>query len=410
MTPDRVGLLLSVCVLGGCAQSYFASGGTDGETETDSASGSTRGVGEGTQDSGTRGSSSEDGADTWSQSGGSDTSGSSGTSGGTTAPACGDGVDVYEDDSMAVCPPAETTTERIVQCLCAYDPPLLEAAARPLDATDPLYYANRWYSIDPCFPFTPPSSLLANVRETYINAVDDLEPEMLEQCGDYEVEMVQLPPAFTNDDDQLLSYAWTSSAPEEYPETLNGEPVGLDGQVGFAPMFAAAAQAGIGLFVQSGFRSMETQADLFEYYAGVEGDPSLAAVYSAWPAHSEHQLGTTADVGYLVDGAMVSPFDPLEAELHASDAFVWIRANAHRFGIVTTYQPRRVHVHQYKPEPWHLRFVGVEAADLMTSCGLSTEELLAYRYRVQPQPEFMHMDLVYDAVLGGGWDPETCAD
>lgn len=149
---------------------------------------------------------------------------------------------------------------------------------------------------------------------------------------------------------------------------------------------------------------------MFEYYAGVEGDPSLAAVYSAWPAHSEHQLGTTADVGYLLDGQMVSPFDPLEADLHASEAFEWIRANAHRFGIVTTYQPRRVHVHQYKPEPWHLRFVGVEAADLMTSCGLSTEELLAYRYRIEPLPEFMHMDLVYDAVLEGGWEPATCVD
>lgn len=410
MTLERVGLLLSVCALGGCAQSYFASSGTDGETDTDPAPESTRGVDTGGEGSGTSGTSAEDTADTQWQSGGSGTLGSSSTTGGTTAPACGEGVDIYEDDSMAVCQPAETTTERMVQCLCAYDPPLLEAAARPLDATDLLYYANRWYSIDPCFPFTPPSSLLADVRETYINAVDDLEPEMLQQCGDYDIEMVQIPPGFTNDNDQLLSYAWSSPAPLDYPETLDGEPVGVEGQVGFAPMFAAAADAGIGLFVQSGFRSMGTQADLFEYYSGVEGDPSLAAVYSAWPAHSEHQLGTTADVGYLVDGQMVSPFDPLESELHASEAFEWIRANAHRFGIVTTYQPRRVHVHQYKPEPWHLRFVGVEAADLMTSCSLSTEELLAYRYGAPPLPEFMHMDLVYDAVLEGGWEPATCVD
>ncbi len=394
--------------MGGCAQSYFASSGTDGETETES--GSTRGPGSGGEGPVGTESSGEPGTETTSVTQGAGTSESSGTTGGTTAAVCGEGVDIYEDDSMAVCQPADTTTERIVQCLCAYDPPLLEEAGRPSEATDLLYYTNRWYSIDPCFPFTPPSALLADVRETYINAVDDLEPEMLQQCGDYEIEMVQLPPAFTNDSDQLLSHAWTSPAPADYPTTLDGDPVGLEGQVGFAPMFAAAAEDGIGLFVQSGFRSMETQADLFEYYAGVEGDPSLAAVYSAWPAHSEHQLGTTADVGYLVDGEMVSPFDPLESDLHASEAFLWIRANAHRFGIVTTYQPRRVHVHQYKPEPWHLRFVGVEAADLMISCGLSTEELLAYRYRIDPLPEFMHMDLVYDAVLEGGWEPETCAD
>ena len=255
MTLARVGLLLCVCGLPACAQEYFASSGTDGETGTATGSASTLGTDAGGEGAGTSGGSGEEGADTQWQSGGSGTLGPSSTSGGTTAPVCGEGIDIYEDDSMAVCQPAETTTERIVQCLCAYDPPLLEAAARPLDATDLLYYANRWYSIDPCFPFTPPSALLANVRETYINAVDDLEPEMLQQCGDYEIEMIQIPPAFTNDSDQLLSYAWSSPVPEDYPETLDGDPVGLVGQVGFAPMFAAAAEDGIGLFVQSGFRS-----------------------------------------------------------------------------------------------------------------------------------------------------------
>ena len=397
---------VAVGILGGCAQPYYASSGTDGETDTDAVTSS--GAADATGASGTTSASGE--VDTSSASEEAGTAEDSAAGSSTTAAACGEGVDIYEDDSIAVCKPESSSTERMIACLCTYDPPLLDAAQRPLDATDPLYYVNRWYSIDPCFPYSPPSSLLADVRATYINAVDDLEPEMLEQCGDYEVEFVQLPPAYTNDDDQLLSYVWASPAPADYPTTLEGEPVGHAGEVGFSAMFAAAAEEGIELFVQSGFRSMETQADLFEYYAGLEGDASLAAVYSAWPAHSEHQLGTTADVGYIVDGQMLSPFDPLEADLHATEAFQWIRANAHRFGIVTTYQPRRVHVHQYKPEPWHLRFVGVEAADLMYSCGLSTEEVLAFRYQIPPLPEFMHMDLVYDAVLEGGWEPAACVD
>lgn len=321
---------------------------------------------------------------------------------------CGEDVEVFEDDRGAICLPERTTQDRIVECLCTYNPPLLEPTLRPIDATDLLYYVNRWYSIDPCFPYTPASSLLQYVRDTYLNAVDDLEPHMLAQCGDYEVELIEVPPGFTNDDDQLLSYAWSSPRPEGYETTLDGSSVGIDGRIGFAPMFAAAADEGIELFVQSGFRSLQTQADLFEYYAGVEGDPALAAVYSAWPAHSEHQLGTTADVGYFEDGQMVSPFAPLESDLHQSPAFVWIRANAHRFGIVTTYGPQRVHVHQYKPEPWHLRFVGVEAADLMHTCELSTEELLAFRYETTALPGFEHMDLVYDAALEGGWDERSC--
>ncbi len=399
--------LWALVLLGGCAQPYFASSGTDGtDGDDDSSHGSADEAG--TEPPSTGGAT----MDTQWQSGGSESGSGSdtGEDDSTTAAACGEGVDIPEDDSMAICKPQRTTAERIVECLCTYDPPLMQPASRPLDATDLLYYVNRWHSIDPCFPFTPPSALLSEVRQTYINAEDNLEPEMLRQCGDYDVELIQIPPGFTNDTDQLLSYAWSSPAPADYPSTLDGDPVGMDGQVGFAPMFDAAANEGIELFVQSGFRSMGTQADLFDYYTDLEGDASLAAVYSAWPAHSEHQLGTTADVGYILEGQMLSPFDPLEAELHASEAFQWIRANAHRFGIVSTYQPRRVHVHQYKPEPWHLRFVGVQAADLMHSCGLSTEELLAYRYQIPDQPEFMHMDLVYDAVLEGGWDPRSCQD
>ncbi len=400
----------------GCAQPYFTSSGTDAaETNADGASsdGPRPTVGGGDA-SATASSTTEDGASAGDSSGQLETEDGGSTEVGdddaATTAACGDGIDVYEDDSMTICPPQRSTTERIVECLCTYDPPVLDPAVRPTDAGDPLYYVNRWYSIDPCFPFTPGSGLLQHIRDTYINAVDDLEPEMLTQCGDYEQSFIQVPPGFTNDNDQLLDYAWSSPVPAGHESTLLGEPVGIDGQIGFAPMFAAAAEEGIQLFVQSGFRSLQTQADLFEYYAGVEGDPALAAVYSAWPSHSEHQLGTTADVGYVVDGSMVSPFDPLEADLHASEAVQWIRANAHRFGIVTTYQPRRVHVHQYKPEPWHLRFVGIEASGVMNACSLSTEELLAFRYQIEPLPEFIRMDLVHDAVLEGGWDPTTCAD
>ena len=107
---------------------------------------------------------------------------------------------------------------------------------------------------------------------------------------------------------------------------------------------------------------------------------------------------------------MVSPFAPLESDLHWTEAFVWIRANAHRFGIVTTYQPARVHLHQYQPEPWHLRFVGVDAAALMHACDLSTEEFLSYRYDLGPLPPYPELDLFYDAQVEGGWTPTTCLD
>lgn len=327
----------------------------------------------------------------------------------TGEPECAPDPMIPEDASEAVCVPATTTAERVGACLCAHDPAVLHAAARPLDATDLLYYVNRWYSIDPCFPYAPDEALLDEIRATYINQVDDLEPELERQCGVYDDDLVDVPFDYTDDDDRLRAIAWDSAAPPDYPVTIDGAPVGWNDRVGFAAMFTAAEEeAGVQLYVVSGFRDLARQRELFESYAEAEGDPAIAAVYSAWPAHSEHQLGTTADVGYVEDGAQIDPFAPLAADLHWTPAFQWIRANAHRFGIVTTYAPDRVHVHQYKPEPWHLRFVGVEAADLMFTCDLATEELLAFRYGVPQMPAYDDIDLVYDGALADGWTPQTC--
>lgn len=82
---------------------------------------------------------------------------------------------------------------------------------------------------------------------------------------------------------------------------------------------------------------------------------------------------------------------------------VWIRENAHRFGVVATYQADRVAQHQYQPEPWHLRFVDVEAADARRACNLNTEELLNHRYQIGALPDFPAMDLVYDRMRQLGY-------
>lgn len=379
----------------GCGGDEGAAAGTEGSSSESSSSGDT--------------SSSGDASTSTSASATSDAD-ATGTSESETGEACAADPVIAEDASEAVCVPATTTAERVGACLCAHDPAVLQPAARPLDATDLLYYVNRWYSIDPCFPYPPDDDLLAEIRATYINQVDDLEPELETQCGTYDDDLVDVPFGLTDDDDRLRAIAWDSPAPRDYPLTIDGAPVGWNDRIGFAAMFTAAErEAGISLYVVSGFRDLARQKDLFESYAEQEGDPAIAAVYSAWPAHSEHQLGTTADVGYVEDGMPVDPFAPLAADLHWTPAFQWIRANAHRFGIVTTYQPDRVHVHQYKPEPWHLRFVGVQAADVMFTCELGTEELLAFRYGVPPMPDYADIDLVYDGTLADGWTPETCA-
>ena len=291
----------------------------------------------------------------------------------------------------AVCAPENSIADRIAACRGG-DDPLLQPASRPTDPTDLLYYVNRWYSTDPCFPFVPSSdAVLQTLRRDSIDPAGGLEPELHDRCGSYDVELVPLPAAFASGSVSLRRDAWEQA---------------------FRPMFEQAEAAGVRFSVLSGFRSAETQKATFDHWAGVEGgNAARASVYAALPLHSEHQLGTTADVtATLASGAQANPFaDPVG--FHLGPAGRWLRDNAHRFGIVVTYQPHKVHLHQYKPEPWHLRWVGEDAAALMHECDLSTEEVLAHRYGIAlPLPAFENMDLVHAAVAADGWSESACFD
>lgn len=58
-------------------------------------------------------------------------------------------------------------------------------------------------------------------------------------------------------------------------------------------------------------------------------------------------------------------------------AAAWAKANAHRFGFIVRYPPGAQHITGYTYEPWHLRYVGVDAATDMAARGITLEEYLA---------------------------------
>jgi D-alanyl-D-alanine carboxypeptidase len=132
-------------------------------------------------------------------------------------------------------------------------------------------------------------------------------------------------------------------------------------------MFAAAAGAGVILTLASGYRSFATQTRTYNGYVSSRGQAE-ADTASARPGHSEHQTGWSFDLG---DGSGACSFQPCFAEQPAA---VWARNNAHQFGFVVRY-PWMLHtITGYYYEPWHLRYVGVEAAVDMDSRGIATLE------------------------------------
>ncbi|HSO17194.1 MAG TPA: M15 family metallopeptidase [Arthrobacter sp.] len=132
-------------------------------------------------------------------------------------------------------------------------------------------------------------------------------------------------------------------------------------------MFAAAAAAGVVITLASGYRSFNTQIATYNRWVNAEGQ-AAADTASARPGYSEHQTGWSFDIG---DGSGRDSFTPAFANQPAA---VWAKANAHLFGFVVRY-PWMFHgITGYYYEPWHLRYIGVEAAGEMNTKGIATLE------------------------------------
>ncbi|MDF9751034.1 D-alanyl-D-alanine carboxypeptidase [Arthrobacter sp. ES3-54] len=143
-------------------------------------------------------------------------------------------------------------------------------------------------------------------------------------------------------------------------------------------MFAAAAAEGVIMTLASGYRSFATQTATYGSYVSSRGRAE-ADTASARPGYSEHQTGWAFDIG---DGSGADAFTP---QFKDRPAAIWAKANAHRFGFVVRY-PWMLHpITGYYYEPWHLRFIGTQAAADMSARGIGT---LEEYFGLEPAPAY----------------------
>jgi zinc D-Ala-D-Ala carboxypeptidase len=121
-------------------------------------------------------------------------------------------------------------------------------------------------------------------------------------------------------------------------------------------LVAAARAAGHLVRVQSAYRSYRDQTRVFATTKEIGR--------AARPGHSEHQLGTAVDL-----------------RLPTTAAIDWLAANAARYGFALSYPPGKQKLTGYRPEPWHVRFVGTALAEEMRRNGWSIAEL----FRARPE-------------------------
>lgn len=129
-------------------------------------------------------------------------------------------------------------------------------------------------------------------------------------------------------------------------------------------MINAASKQGVYLYGLSGYRSFETQKEIYNNRVRDYGR-EYANKYVAKPGKSEHQLGLAMDIatsnGFIYEGTKEA---------------LWIEENAHNYGFIIRYIKGKENITGYNYEPWHVRYVGKTLAEYCYKEKIVLEELL----------------------------------
>lgn len=117
----------------------------------------------------------------------------------------------------------------------------------------------------------------------------------------------------------------------------------------------------------SGYRSYQYQTKLYNNYVNQQGEEE-ANTFSAKPGFSEHQTGLTFDLKDF-NGQLVE--DPITSQ--------WIKDNCAKYGFIVRYPEGKEDITGYIYEPWHLRYVGEEAANQIMNNNTTLEQYLGVK-------------------------------
>lgn len=145
-------------------------------------------------------------------------------------------------------------------------------------------------------------------------------------------------------------------------------------------MMDGARAAGLQPVICSSYRSWDEQKELFEEevqnwvnrgYIQEEAE-AQAAMWVARPGASEHQTGLAVDIVDL-------SYQMLEEAQEGTPVQRWLMAHCAEYGFILRYPAGKSALTGVSYEPWHYRYVGMEAAGEIMEGGLCLEEYLTDR-------------------------------
>lgn len=146
-------------------------------------------------------------------------------------------------------------------------------------------------------------------------------------------------------------------------------------------MLKAGRADGMDLWICSAYRTMEKQTSLYENKVqrlmseeGLSYDKAYdeAGKTVAYPGTSEHQLGLAVDI-------VAKDYQHLNDRQAQTDEAKWLKEHCWEYGFILRYPVDKTEETGIIFEPWHYRYVGVEAAKEIMEQGICLEEYLKER-------------------------------
>jgi len=133
----------------------------------------------------------------------------------------------------------------------------------------------------------------------------------------------------------------------------------------FEKMCLDARGQGYSIYANSAYRDYQTQTDTYNKYFDLYGQ-SYVDKYVTKPGFSEHHTGLALDV----KSGNSSIFKD-------SKEFEWMKNNCYKYGFIYRYQESKVDITGIASEPWHYRYVGIDASKYIYDNNISFEEYYA---------------------------------
>jgi zinc D-Ala-D-Ala carboxypeptidase len=172
-----------------------------------------------------------------------------------------------------------------------------------------------------------------------------------------------------------LGYLNQTADETDIQTTQNGYRCGVDMRIAQAllDMALGCKEAGYPVYLSSGYRSYSDQAANFQRVCannGVSDGKDANGHYITMPAGcSEHQTGLSCDITDVYH-------EIKNSEIENTDTYKWLLEHCKEYGFIHRFPSGKEDVTGVMYEPFHFRYVGVEAATYIEDNGLCLEEFL----------------------------------